>query len=266
MARIRSIKPDFWTDEKVVELSAFGRLLFIGLWNFADDEGRMVFSEKKIKMQIFPSDTLDMSGLFGEIRREKMIEVYSIDNVEYLQIVGFSKHQKIDRRQKSKLPPNSSTPADLPRFSTTDQGMDQGREKKEEAVAGATNESFDSPVDFKKNLFTDGLKLIGGESKRSLLGKWLRDYGEGNVIAAILSCQKNSAVDPIPYIEKTLKEKTNATNFRNNQSKPTWKSEGERLTAKYAAEAEREEQAGIIPIAEPGLRPAKAIRQDTGGA
>ena len=30
MARIRTIKPDFWTDEKVVELSAFARLLFIG--------------------------------------------------------------------------------------------------------------------------------------------------------------------------------------------------------------------------------------------
>ena len=42
MARIRTVKPDIWTDEKFVELSPLARLLFIGLWNFADDEGREV--------------------------------------------------------------------------------------------------------------------------------------------------------------------------------------------------------------------------------
>lgn len=108
MARIRSIKPDFWTDEKIVELSAFARLLFIGLWNFADDDGRMVYSPKKIKMQIFPSDNLDISELFGEILRESLIEIYLVDGVEYLQVVGFAKHQKIDKRSPSKLPENPS--------------------------------------------------------------------------------------------------------------------------------------------------------------
>ena len=65
MARIRTIKPEFWTDEKIVELSAFARLLFIGLWNFADDAGRMEFSAKRLKMQIFPADDVDISALFG---------------------------------------------------------------------------------------------------------------------------------------------------------------------------------------------------------
>ena len=39
MARIRTIKPEFWTDEKVVTLPFEARLLFIGMWNFCDDEG-----------------------------------------------------------------------------------------------------------------------------------------------------------------------------------------------------------------------------------
>lgn len=30
MARIRTIKPDFWTDEKLVKLSMEARLFFIG--------------------------------------------------------------------------------------------------------------------------------------------------------------------------------------------------------------------------------------------
>ena len=109
MARIRSIKPDFWTDEKVVELSFPARLLFIGLWNFADDDGRMVYSPKKIKMQIFPADNLNISELFGEIRRESMFNIYLIDGIEYLQIVNFKNHQKIDKRTPSKIPECNQT-------------------------------------------------------------------------------------------------------------------------------------------------------------
>lgn len=119
MARIRTIKPDFWTDEKVVELSAFARLLFIGLWNFADDDGRMVYSPKKIKMQIFPADILDISELFGEIRRESMIELYVVDHIEFLQIINFKEHQKIDKRTPSKFPGNpytSQSPPNSPEF------------------------------------------------------------------------------------------------------------------------------------------------------
>ncbi|MBU3627223.1 hypothetical protein ICN48_13405 [Polynucleobacter sp. JS-Safj-400b-B2] len=108
MARIRSIKPDFWTDEKVVELSAFARLLFIGLWNFADDDGRMVYSPKKIKMQIFPADTVDISELIGEIAHQELITVYTVSAVAYVQIAHFSKHQKIDKRTPSKLPAYSN--------------------------------------------------------------------------------------------------------------------------------------------------------------
>jgi hypothetical protein len=105
MARIRTVKPEFWTDEKVVELSAFARLLFIGLWNFCDDDGRMVLSPKRIKMQIFPADSLDISELFGELRRESLITIYKVENTEYLQVNSFVKHQKIDKRTASKLPP-----------------------------------------------------------------------------------------------------------------------------------------------------------------
>ena len=39
MARIRTIKPEFWIDDVIVELPFETRLLFIGIWNFADDAG-----------------------------------------------------------------------------------------------------------------------------------------------------------------------------------------------------------------------------------
>jgi len=39
MARIRTIKPEFWVSEQVGECSPNARLLFIGMWNFCDDRG-----------------------------------------------------------------------------------------------------------------------------------------------------------------------------------------------------------------------------------
>lgn len=116
MARIRTIKPDFWTDEKIVELSPLARLLFIGLWNFADDDGRMPYSTTRIKLQILPADSADISALLGEIRGKLLIDVYVVDDKEYLHICQFSKHQKIDKRTPSKHPnpPISTEPPRIP--------------------------------------------------------------------------------------------------------------------------------------------------------
>ena len=33
------IDPKFWTDDKIMDLEPLARLLFIGIWNFADDNG-----------------------------------------------------------------------------------------------------------------------------------------------------------------------------------------------------------------------------------
>lgn len=40
LPRIRTIKPEFWTDEDVLKMSNSCALFFIGLWNFCDDDCR----------------------------------------------------------------------------------------------------------------------------------------------------------------------------------------------------------------------------------
>lgn len=130
MARIRTIKPEFWTDEKVVELSAFARLLFIGIWNFVDDEGRMAFSPKRLKMQVFPSDDVDCASLIDELLRQGLVLVYEVNGARYMQVYGFAKHQKIDKRSASKhpAPPHSADyhhfPPDRGQAVTTTVGVD----------------------------------------------------------------------------------------------------------------------------------------------
>ena len=154
MARIRTIKPDFWTDEKIVELKPFARLLFIGLWNLCDDHGRMEYSPKRIKLQLFPADKLDIAQTCGELREIGLIHIYSIQGRDYIQVINFPKHQQIkDGDRASKYPEPlaqicAENPANLPQIAQSSQegkgregkGKDQGKE--EEAPPDPVEEIF----------------------------------------------------------------------------------------------------------------------------
>ena len=104
MARIRTIKPEFWTDERLAECSITSRLLFIGMLNFADDNGNLVYSAKRLKMQVFPADMVDTQPLLDELLAHGLLIEYAVSNCAYLHIKGFSKHQVINRRTKSPIP------------------------------------------------------------------------------------------------------------------------------------------------------------------
>jgi hypothetical protein len=70
MARIRSIKPEFWASEQIGECSSNARLLFIGIWNFADDRGVYPDKPKQLKAHVFPFDDItgeQVSGWIGEL-------------------------------------------------------------------------------------------------------------------------------------------------------------------------------------------------------
>lgn len=104
MARIRTIKPDFWTDESLTECSMSARLLFIGTWNFADDNGNIQRSAKQLKMKIFPADVIDCDPLVSELIAHGLLIEYSVNGEKFLHIKGFSTHQLINRPTKSNIP------------------------------------------------------------------------------------------------------------------------------------------------------------------
>lgn len=111
MARIRNIKPDFWTDEKLVELETWERLLFIGLWNFADDEGYMPYSPKRIKMQVFPGDSLEVSRGIQSLISIGAVELFDSEFGQVLHVSKWSKHQKVSNPSQSKYSSIELTPA-----------------------------------------------------------------------------------------------------------------------------------------------------------
>ena len=99
MARIRTIKPEFWTSEQVVECSPIARLLFIGMWNFCDDDGNHPASAKSIKMQVFPGDdisTSDIDAMLSELSENGLIIEYAAGDKKYWHVTGWH-HQKIEK-------------------------------------------------------------------------------------------------------------------------------------------------------------------------
>ena len=97
MARIRTIKPEFWTSEQIVSCSRDARLLFIGMFNFADDRGVLPDSPRRIKMQVFPGDDVAeiMEVWLRELETQGLTEHYVVDGKGYIRITGWAKHQKI---------------------------------------------------------------------------------------------------------------------------------------------------------------------------
>ncbi len=94
MARIRTIKPEFFLDERIDEkLSYQERLLWIGLWCLADREGRLEDRPKYIKCQVFPYDSVNVDALLQKLSEHGYILRY-VATKEYIQIKNFLKYQR----------------------------------------------------------------------------------------------------------------------------------------------------------------------------
>lgn len=106
MARIRTIKPDFWTDGAIVEMSPYARLLYIGMWNFTlCDHGHLADDPLKLKLQILPMDDVDIRVLLAEVMQSgRVVRVSDLVGRTYLFIPRFTDHQKIDPRWKTRCP------------------------------------------------------------------------------------------------------------------------------------------------------------------
>lgn len=88
------------------------RLLFIGLWNLADEEGRLRGSAKYVGAQVFPYDEgIDVEAGLRMLEELGRVVRYQHDGEAFLWVCHFSQHQKTDPRLTSKLPaPPPATP------------------------------------------------------------------------------------------------------------------------------------------------------------
>jgi 5-methylcytosine-specific restriction endonuclease McrA len=106
MARIRTIKPEFWTDEKIISLPFHARLFFIGLWNFADDHGFLKDEPSQLKLLIMPcEESIDVFQTLDLLLSADLIERYmdTESGNTFLLIKNWTLHQRVDKPSKSRI-------------------------------------------------------------------------------------------------------------------------------------------------------------------
>lgn len=106
MARIRTIKPDFWRDESLAIISSEACLLAIGLLNHCDDEGYFNANPKLVESDIFPLRELSKKTtvLLQELSGIGYLDIFEGDDGKiYGHITNFEKHQVINKKTPSKI-------------------------------------------------------------------------------------------------------------------------------------------------------------------
>lgn len=113
MPRLRTLKPEFFTHEGLGELPPLARLLFQGLWCYADRAGRLEDRPRYFKTVILPYDDCDTEALLRLLERARFIVRYEAEGLRLIAIPNFAKHQQPHVKEKaSTLPePPRTVPA-----------------------------------------------------------------------------------------------------------------------------------------------------------
>lgn len=108
MARIRTIKPGFFTSLTIAALPLSARITFIGLWTYADDEGRGIDDPRLVKAEVWPlDDGMSVKKVDRDLSRladAGLIIRYCTEDRPYLQVTNWGEHQRINRPTPSKHP------------------------------------------------------------------------------------------------------------------------------------------------------------------
>ncbi len=174
MARNRMIKPEFWEDEKVGEMSFGARLLFIGSLNYADDEGYIRWNPEYINSSIFIYDKLSknkIKSFMKELENLKIVEVFETKAHFFVaKIKNFKKHQKISHPQATKFDIDFET-------KNESEVLKNQQEIKNKSVNGSVNDSVNGSVnDSALKEVKEKLKEVKGKEdkekgKESVKGK-----------------------------------------------------------------------------------------------
>lgn len=159
MARIRTIKPEFFRHEALFEAEQADnlplRLAFIGLWTAADKEGRFKWQPRALKLDCLPYDSCDFSRVLDALVTRGFIQKYEYEGQFYGVIPSWKSHQVINNRETESILPNPHESTILTREARVDdasgtrlehaQGEGKGREGEGEGKGNTCDDAKASP-------------------------------------------------------------------------------------------------------------------------
>lgn len=165
MARIRTIKPEFWRDDKLSSVSAEAALLAVGLLNHSDDEGYFNAHPKLVESDVFPLRTLKVTTteLLRELSGIGYIELFlGSDGKTYGRVVNFTKHQVINKPSPSKIKAFCGIPQDYSSNTVVlPTGKEQGTGNREKGKGKGIGKNAPAarPTDVAESVWDDWVAL-----------------------------------------------------------------------------------------------------------
>jgi len=104
MARIRTIKPEYFRHEDLQDLEnnharKYPMLVFAGLWTLCDKSGRFEWKPRQIKLDILPFINFEMEETLNLLLETRFISKYEVDGKYYGLIPTFTNHQRITGKE-----------------------------------------------------------------------------------------------------------------------------------------------------------------------
>jgi hypothetical protein len=111
MARIRTIKPEFFRHEELFaaesETGLPLRVAFAGLWTVADKEGRFRWKPRQLKLDCLPFDNVDFARVLDALATRGFIVHYASESgEEYGCMPTWNCHQVINNRESESILPS----------------------------------------------------------------------------------------------------------------------------------------------------------------
>ena len=128
MARIRTIKHEFFTSDDIVSMTPLARLFYVSLWCEADREGRLSWNTRTLKRRYLSADDVDIDMLASELTDAGLIEIYEVEGRLYAEILSFKNHQVINNREAESVLPSRVKVASR---RVQGEGRKEGKERKE---------------------------------------------------------------------------------------------------------------------------------------
>jgi len=101
------VKPDYFTSGKQLRVSCEAAFLNICLWNYADDEGRLVDDAMEIAARcprFFDVKGEKVERLLVELHASRLIHRYEHKQGKFIQCHDFENHQAIQKKKTSTIP------------------------------------------------------------------------------------------------------------------------------------------------------------------
>jgi len=116
MARIRSVKPEFWDSPDTARASLRCRLFYIAMWNWADDWGIGDANAGRLVSFAFPNDDDISAADYPTLRREVSecygVDFYEVAGRQFYAIPTWETHQRTEKkaRRSNPGPEDADTP------------------------------------------------------------------------------------------------------------------------------------------------------------